>query len=136
MSNIQEIDNDIGAIIRVIHSSKDDIEPFSKDIFLIEVNVAGTSYHSYKYEHIVNELVKGTKLDLYREANNEYNENAILVKYKGIKLGYIPRESNTVLANLMDGGKLIYGVVCYHEYHESIFSDKWLQIRFRIFLKD
>lgn len=136
MSNIQEIKGEIKDIIRQIHQGGG-IEPFNKDIFLIAVNVAGTTYYKENYEYIIPELVKGIKLDLYREAGNKYDDKAILVKYNDIKLGYVPQKDNIVIANLMDGGKLIYGVVDYVCYRPEDYVDyKWLQIHINLFLKD
>ena len=44
-------------------------------------------------------------LSLKREPQNSYDENAIEVYWKGVKLGYIPRVDNEIIANLMDQKK-------------------------------
>ena len=74
-------------------------------------------------------------MELFREATNEYGKHAILVKYHGEKIGYVPRKDNYVLSKLMDGGKHIYGVVdsCVDEVYENY---EFKFINFKIFLND
>ncbi|RKX74592.1 MAG: hypothetical protein DRP87_16520 [Spirochaetes bacterium] len=43
-------------------------------------------------------------LNLIREPENPYDEMAIEVYWKDYKLGYIPRDDNSVIAQLMDRG--------------------------------
>ena len=86
-------------------------KPFSRQIFLTHVNVAGCAYVRYIKKY-VSELSVGDKVMLLREPKNKYDELAILVKdEKKHKLGYVPRAHNPVIARLMDAGKLLYGVV-------------------------
>ena len=49
--------------------------------------------------------------DLFRQNSNKYDKHAILVKYHGQKIGYVPRRDNYNLSKLMDGGKELIGVV-------------------------
>lgn len=130
MSNIQNpINGGISNLLDIIHRGEG-LVPFSQDIFLISLDVAGTSYIE-DIEILEPELIKGTHLKFFREAKNYYDERAILIKYYDKKIGYIPKISNEILANLMDAGKLVYGVVDY-----SKLRDDWLQIRINVFLRD
>ena len=84
---------------------------FSRQIFLDEVNIAGVT-HVKKIKSYVKKLKVGDRLTLLREPKNEYDELAIVVKdEKGHKLGYVPRRCNSVVARLMDAGKLVYAVI-------------------------
>ena len=84
---------------------------FSRQIFLDEVNVAGCA-HVERIMSYVKKLSVGDRLTLLREPKNEYDELAILVKDpKGHKLGYVPRRCNSVMARLMDAGKVLYAII-------------------------
>ena len=86
-------------------------KPFSRQIFLTHVRVAGCN-HVDKFEEYLSELSEGDRLILLREPQNEHDELAILVKdQKNRKLGYVPRAHNHVMARLMDAGKLLYAEV-------------------------
>ncbi len=86
-------------------------KPFSRQIFLTHVTVAGTN-HIRNIKKLVSELSEEDRVILLREPKNPYDELAILVKdSKNRKLGYVPRARNHVMARLMDAGKLLYGVV-------------------------
>ncbi len=134
MSNIQKPDTEITDIIAFIQKGGN-VEPFLKDVFLIKVPVAGLDYID-NIDEIFSKIEVGDKLGLFREATNEYDKHAILVKYRGEKIGYVPRKDNYVLSKLMDGGKHLYGVV------DSIGVDgvyenyQFKFINFKIFLND
>lgn len=131
MSNIEKPTKN--AIIEIINKVGN-IElgkPFQREIFLIDTHVAGTTYVE-DIDAIEENIVKGTKLNFFREKDNKYDELAIIIKdEKGNKIGYVPKDKNEVLARLMDAGKLIYGIVEDKEY-----IDNWLKIDISIYLKD
>ncbi len=131
MSNIEKPTKN--AIIEIINKVGN-IElgkPFQREIFLIDTHVAGTTYVE-DIDVIGENIVKGTKLNFFREKDNKYDELAIIIKdEKGNKIGYVPKDKNEVLARLMDAGKLIYGIVEDKEY-----IDNWLKIDISIYLKD
>lgn len=134
MSNIQKPDSDITSIIGYIQKGSN-IKPFLKDIFLIELNVAGLDYID-NIDEIFSKIEVGDRLDLFREATNEYDKHAILVKYHGEKIGYVPRKDNYVLSKLMDGGKHLYGIVDSFGLDEVYENYKFKFINFKIFLND
>ena len=85
--------------------------PFSRQIFLTHVNVAGCNHVRYIKKYM-SELKEGDRVTLLREPKNEYDELAILVKdERKHKLGYVPRAHNHVMARPMDAGKLLYGII-------------------------
>ena len=86
------------------------IEEHTKDIYLNNIYVAGINY--IDISEVYNKLTEGNMLYLKREINNEYDSNAILIStVDGYVIGYIPKESNLILKNLMDNGKYLYGKV-------------------------
>lgn len=106
-------------------------KPFSKEIFLLDTHVAGTSYVDH-IEQVGEKLVKGVKLNFFREPDNQYDKLAIVIKDdNGNKIGYVPKKNNAVIARLMDAGKLIYGIVQDREQDGSL-----LKVGIQIYLKD
>lgn len=71
-----------------------------RDIVLLDAMIAGWQYH--QGDQIWNLLQNDTPLTLSREPKNPYDERAIAVFAAGVKLGYVPRVHNTVLACLID----------------------------------
>ncbi len=109
--------------------------PFSREIFLAEVTVAGCNYVRGINKRL-GELKKGDRVILRREPKNEHDELAILVKMQdNRKLGYVPRRENQVLARLMDAGKMLYGVVSYVIDPETDFFS-WKALRIEIYMED
>lgn len=49
-------------------------------------------------------LKSGDPLELVREAGNPHDPNAVLVQWRGRKLGYVPRRQNAALAWGLDRG--------------------------------
>lgn len=62
-------------------------------------DIAGFS-HWYGAE-CLGELKAGTRLKLTAEPDNPYDPNAVMLSYKGTKLGYVPRAINYELSQLM-----------------------------------
>lgn len=123
--------------------------PFARDIFLLETHIAGIQYHQAKT--IRAELQPGLMLKLLREPNNVHDRLAIgILTLDNIKLGYVPRLRNAVLARLMDAGKLLVAEVtrviepeAAGDEDESLYWDEEFrpchdenEVRFRISLRE
>ena len=131
MANIIKIDDN--NIVNIINNKNgiDIGKPFSQEIFLIEVHIAGTT-HIDNIDILEPKLTEGVEVQFFREPNNQYDAKAIVVKDKeGNKLGYIPRDKNEILSRLMDAGKLLYGKV---KTKEKI--GEWIKIEMEVYLKD
>ena len=130
MSNVIKIDG--SNIVNILNNKGAlDIEkPFSREIFLIEVHIAGTT-HIDNIDVLEPKLTEGVEVQFFREPNNQYDSKAIVVKDKeGNKLGYIPKEKNEILSRLMDAGKLLYGKVK----TKKKLGD-WIKIEMEVYLK-
>jgi hypothetical protein len=80
-----------------------------KTPFLLEFTVAGYQYYDgTKFEAFIRE---GEQIHLIREPDNRFDDNAVAVYFKHIKLGYVPRINNTVIVNLIDSGCKITGII-------------------------
>jgi hypothetical protein len=69
---------------------------------LLRATLRGHRYHDGP--HVLDRLRVGDALQLVREPENDFDEHAVAVHWKGAHLGYLPREHNRVVANLLDQG--------------------------------
>jgi len=74
----------------------------SRKINLALVYISGFQF--YDGAEVENKLETLMPLQLNREPNNRYDTNAIEIYAGDAKLGYLPRQSNTPISNMMDQG--------------------------------
>lgn len=128
--SLQETNTGIIRKVGFIHNGT--INSFNEDIYLITVYVAGL-FHYVDMNTFDKKINEKDSLDLFREPDNEYDKKAIMVKFKDEKIGYVPRQYNLILANLMDAGKRLYGKVA-NVSHGPYEGE--LDISFKIFMND
>ena len=74
-------------------------KPFEKDIFLFDTCVAGTT-HIEGIDELEPYLNIGDKLEFFREPDNYYDKQAIVIKTEnGVKIGYVPRRDNIIFSD-------------------------------------
>jgi hypothetical protein len=104
--------------------------PFTKEIFLIDTHVAGTTHRDLAA--VEPNLSPNDLLCFKRDPENKHDKLAIRIHdEKGNHLGFVPREKNEILARLMDAGKLIIGRLEAKEWLGS-----WLRIQVRVFMRE
>ncbi len=81
------------------------IKPLTKDIRLLNTYVAGTTH--IRDKALLDAITVGDILKTQREDNRFDRKAILLLNQDGRKVGYIPEKDNTVLAALMDAGKLL-----------------------------
>lgn len=105
--------------------------PFSREIYLFDTHVAGTSYIE-NLDQLEPSLTSSQKLNFFREPQNPYDSKAIVIRTEeGSKIGYVPRSDNLIFSRLMDAGKLLFGRITSTEK-----SGQWLKIYIKVFLQD
>ena len=105
--------------------------PYDEPIVLYEdLRVAGTT-HVEGIDGLVAGLSVGSELRFVREPDNLHDQWAIKVYAGENRLGYVPADSNEVLARLLDGGKRVYGKVCATEK-----IGEWNKIIMEVYLDD
>ena len=136
MANIQKTDSEISKFVEFLHNNGK-IKAFLEDIHLITLDVAGL-YYAENIDKIFPKIEKGDTLNLFREKDNKYDKYAILVKFDGEKIGYVPRRHNKILANLMDAGKELYGIVEEISVEDGVYegAGDFKYLKFKIFLKE
>lgn len=85
-------------------------------ILVLKTGIAGLAYYvdknSDEGKALLEGLVPGTELRLYRDVDNEHDKWAISVyTVEERMIGYITRFKGETLARLMDSGKKVYAVV-------------------------
>ncbi|MEO1957933.1 MAG: HIRAN domain-containing protein [Nautiliaceae bacterium] len=90
--------------------------------------IAGIEY--YEALFAVEEMKVGDELILKREYDNIYDENAVEIYYKDIKLGYIPKSANYSIARIMDAGWDIF------EAYIQALDKNNLKIKVAVFLEE
>ena len=80
------------------------LQPFAREIFLLNDIVAGTSYCK-NIEDVIDQVTPGTILKMRRDPDNEVDEFAIGIYIGTTRIGWIPMKNNLIIARLMDAGK-------------------------------
>jgi len=106
-------------------------KPFTRDIFLFDTHVAGTSHIEGILELEPHLNIDG-KLDFFREPENPYDKKAIVIKNAdGVKIGYVPKADNVIFSRLMDAGKLLFGRITKKQMHGD-----WVNISIQVYLHE
>lgn len=106
-------------------------KPFEQDIFLFRTYVAGTT-HVEGMDELAPYLFEGEKLNFFREPDNAYDPQAILIKNAdGVKIGYVPQSDNAIFARLMDAGKHLFARLV-----KKKMRGTWLKITIDVYLKE
>ena len=123
-----------GGLVGLLHGKNGEIlipKPFEKDIFLFDTYVAGTT-HIEGIEELESHLNVDDRLEFFREPDNRYDKQAIVIKtIDGVKIGYVPKQDNVIFARLMDAGKLLFGKITSKEKKGS-----WVKIYIKVFLHE
>ena len=82
-----------------------DIIPFGREIFVINVYVAGIQYCK-TIAQIQDQITDTTHLTMRRQPQNEVDQYAIGIYFNQTRIGWVPMKDNLVIARLMDAGKL------------------------------
>ena len=131
MSDI--IKKDDTGVISILHGSGGLTipKPFEHEIFLFDSYVAGTT-HVEGIEELEPHLKIDDKLEFFREPDNSFDPNAIVIRNAtGVKVGYVPKADNVVFSRLMDAGKLLFGKIVSKE-----MQGDWLKLKIKIYLHE
>jgi len=104
------------------------LQPFSREIFLLEVTVAGTSF-CQKIDELEPLLVADKALKMFRDPDNKHDDQAIGIYLDQTRIGWVPRDENEILSRLMDAGKAFFCRIKYCTRKNS-----WVKVKVRIFM--
>lgn len=100
----------------------------TKEIPLLDFVVAGTTFCKEFDKNDGDFIHNGMTLVVKRE-DNKYDANAIALYVDDIKIGYVPKNQNAVLARLLDAGKLLISRVV-----DAHYKSGWEKINARILM--
>ena len=106
------------------------VAPFTREIFLLDIVVAGTSFCK-EIEAFEPKLLPETKLKMIRHPKNEYDELAIGIYYNNTRIGWVPQDLNEVISRLMDAGKAFFCRIASVKR-----KNKWVKIDAKIYMVD
>ena len=72
---------------------------YERSKHLLDCNIAGFTY--YDGLDVMNELQLGTPVSLRSEPENPYDPNAVSIYFGDTKLGYVPKNSNRLLSDIL-----------------------------------
>jgi hypothetical protein len=104
------------------------LAPFSREIFLLDIMVAGTSYCE-KIEEYEPFLVPSTVLKMLRHPKNEHDEQAIAIYWQNNPIGWVPQNLNLIISRLMDAGKAFFARI-----EKTERKGKWLKINAKVYM--
>ena len=126
--------NESNGLIWLMHGKDGGLsipKPFERDIFLFDTYVAGTT-HIEGIEELEPHLNIDDRLEFFREPDNQYDKQAIVIKTAdGVKIGYVPQNDNVIFARLMDAGKLLFGKITAKEKKGS-----WVKLGIKVYLHE
>ena len=93
--------------------------------YLMTCPIAGLQY--YDVLEVWDKLKTGLELSIEPELDNKFDRNALAVKWKDAKLGYIPRGENRHMSKILKAGWNPYQVLI-----ESIYEDRPMNERIEI----
>lgn len=104
------------------------LSTFSREIFLLDIVVAGTTFCK-EIQEIERYLEPEMNLRMVRDPKNIYDKMAIAILYEKTRIGWVPKELNLIISRLMDAGKAFF---CRIEKVERI--NKWIKINAKIIM--
>ncbi|MCF6240678.1 MAG: HIRAN domain-containing protein [Bacteroidales bacterium] len=99
-------------------------------IYLLTTYVAGYQY--YDGETIEKQFKKSAQLKLCLEESNAYDKNAVELYYNDVKIGYIPRMDNEIIANLLRKNKEIYAEI--KEFYPH--NPEWNRLEINVWMRE
>lgn len=102
----------------------------SQKLRLITCQIHGSHYYNCLSLVQSDNIHKNDRLHLVREPSNQYDKYAIeVLNGDKIKLGYVPKNHNRVIAELMDQGCNVYATV------ERVSPEHWEPVSIHIELR-
>ena len=98
-----------------------------RKLVIQESPLAGFNHH--EASAIWPQLAVGDAVVLRREAKNPHDDRAVAVRYRGRMLGYLPRQENAAVAQMLDRGeKLAANIVA-----KRLDQDPWKRLQLAVF---
>jgi len=80
-----------------------------KALLLNQFSIAGFQF--YQGRDIIRQIKPGDELFIKAEPDNDYDQYAVEIYYKNNKLGYIPKNENKTIRNILHSDVKLYATV-------------------------
>jgi len=117
------------SLLKLLHENNTTLDVFRREMLALSCLVAGTSFLNLK--EIEPQMIVSSIFELKREQDNKFDKKAVAIHFNNNKIGYIPKEKNDVIANLMDAGKQFSAKLISKDWEGN-----WLKINVEIYLND
>ena len=114
------------ALLSLLSGEKGGLVPFTREIFLLDIVVAGTTFCE-NIEELAPKIIEGTVLRMLRDPKNEHDSMAIGIYLDRERVGWVPRELNLIISRLMDAGKAF---VC--RVTKTEWKNQWFRIEEKV----
>lgn len=115
-------------LLALLSKGQTGVTPFTQEIFLLEIQAAGT-YYAERLSEVEGRIVPEQVLTMKREPKNTYDEHAIALYIDEVRVGYVPANLNLVCSRLMDAGKLFFARVVHAKR-----DGEWMQIVANVYM--
>jgi hypothetical protein len=115
-------------LLALLSKGQSGVSPFTQEIFLLQITVAGTSY-AKDLERVQDKITVEQVLTMKREPSNQYDKHAIALYVDDVRVGYVPANLNVVCSRLMDAGKMFFARVI-----KSNWDGDWLNVIANIYM--
>jgi hypothetical protein len=73
--------------------------------------IVGTGFRGPAAKAVVAQMRPGDEIELVRERNTPHDRLAVACHYRGVPVGYVPRQANPAIAEALDAGRDVTCVV-------------------------
>jgi hypothetical protein len=115
-------------LLALLSKGQTGISPFTQEIFLLEITVAGTGY-AKDLQTVADKMITEQVLTMKREPANAYDKYAIALYVDEVRVGYVPANLNLICSRLMDAGKLFFARIV-----QSRWEGDWLNVTANIYM--
>ncbi len=116
-------------LLKLLHENGTTLDVFRREMLALSCLVAGTSFRNL--QELEPKMTENCVFDLKREATNKFDKKAVAIFFQEQNIGYIPKEKNEVIANLMDAGKKFSAKLISKNWEGT-----WLKLDIEIYLND
>lgn len=127
-----KIDPEIMDLVHSTHFKENN--PFTEEIFLVDIIVAGLNQEIPIQEYI-SQMSKGVELEMMR-AEDELHPYHIWLSFQGSMIGEVPMENGIILARLMDAGKKLLCRVSKAVSYKSDYKGQHTRIIAKVYMVD
>lgn len=94
-----------------------------KSFLIQESSIAGFQHH--QGEQVWDQLAVGQEIKLVREPANPYDKQAVAIYWQDAKLGYLPRQTNYTIAQMVDRWQRLHATLIQRREHDNT----WKRLR-------